>query len=467
MSPLYKKISTFLMLGLLAVSAFFIRLENFKNSPSRTIDEVVFFRMGQQVSSDWGNYNSIQYGQELKASGRELPSYFFKPLYKHPPLFTFLIAFAMKLIGSTSINVAALVVILCGSLLIPLVYLLALEIFMDKRTAILSAIFMWFDPVSTICSQKIWMDTSLCLFSTASVYFFVKALRSDNKLQWWVLSAIMTGLAVNIKYTALLMLAAQWLYILIYKHDLLKTKKLWFLTLITFLMLLPWAIWNLKVYGQFNSTFSEDDFTHLFKTLALRLSVLAAFFASMILLFKKFESKISFTPSPLTAARTTWIIYTALLAILLTSILHSFNMYHLPKTTWVGGLLAQEPANFYLTQLIEFSPLYILSFILLFRFETQPKTPLISVLKLTIAITYIFFIAWGNFQSRYILTAIPALIILASEQIIRWCDQVKAQENWLLRSVLRAGLLLLFCFIIIKTARINSVVSFPNNLCYF
>jgi len=84
------------MLGLLIVSAFFLRLNNFNNSDMHAIDEFVYFRMALQVNNDISDYNSIPYGKVLTKSGRKLPAYFFDPLFKHPPLFTYLLAASMK-----------------------------------------------------------------------------------------------------------------------------------------------------------------------------------------------------------------------------------------------------------------------------------------------------------------------------------------------------------------------------------
>ena len=89
------------MLGSLMISAFLYVLKTSKNSQSRSIDEIVYYRMAKQiVHQGFSGYNSIPYGRELAETGRVLPQYFFEPLFKHPPLFTLLIAFSMKLFRS-------------------------------------------------------------------------------------------------------------------------------------------------------------------------------------------------------------------------------------------------------------------------------------------------------------------------------------------------------------------------------
>ncbi|MBZ0166095.1 MAG: hypothetical protein K8I00_04750, partial [Candidatus Omnitrophica bacterium] len=75
-------------LALLMAWAFIIRQQSILHSQGRSIDEAVYYRMAVQVQSGLENYHTIPYGRKLAATGRELPAYFFQPLYKHPPMFT-------------------------------------------------------------------------------------------------------------------------------------------------------------------------------------------------------------------------------------------------------------------------------------------------------------------------------------------------------------------------------------------
>ena len=72
----FRTVFAWVFLSVLTASAFFIRLENFKKSNMRTIDEIVYFRMAVQMSRNPADYNTIPYGEELKAGGRDLPDYF-------------------------------------------------------------------------------------------------------------------------------------------------------------------------------------------------------------------------------------------------------------------------------------------------------------------------------------------------------------------------------------------------------
>jgi len=149
-----QKASIFLMLGLLTVSAFFMRLENFKRSDLRSIDEIVYYRMAKQVLDEGlSGYHTIPYGEYLAATGRSLPDYFSKPLFKHPPLFTFMAVKSMELFGKSLVS-AGYVSLIFGVLLIPLTYFLGALLF-DRKVGIGSALFMWIEPVSIMTSQKV------------------------------------------------------------------------------------------------------------------------------------------------------------------------------------------------------------------------------------------------------------------------------------------------------------------------
>jgi dolichyl-phosphate-mannose--protein O-mannosyl transferase len=176
---LIKKRTIFLMLGLFAASAFFVRLENFKNSEMRTIDEIVYYHMAEQVlDQGLSGYNSVPYGEELASKGRPLPDYFFQPLFKHPPVFTFLAALSIKVFGKGMIF-AEYVSLLMSVLMIPLIYLLGTLVY-DRRVGILSAFFLWIDPGNIICSQKIWMDTTIAFFTLLAAVLFIGGLKHNR-----------------------------------------------------------------------------------------------------------------------------------------------------------------------------------------------------------------------------------------------------------------------------------------------
>ena len=79
----------YITLGLLVASAFFIRASNQQRSIFCTIDCMVYYRLSSQLMK-YGpsGYSANDLGQALeKKEGKELSSYFFEPLFKHPPLY--------------------------------------------------------------------------------------------------------------------------------------------------------------------------------------------------------------------------------------------------------------------------------------------------------------------------------------------------------------------------------------------
>ena len=56
-----KKIIIFIIIGGLCVSAFFIRLENFKKPGPRTTDEAIYYIMARQMEHNIFDYNATNY----------------------------------------------------------------------------------------------------------------------------------------------------------------------------------------------------------------------------------------------------------------------------------------------------------------------------------------------------------------------------------------------------------------------
>jgi len=360
----FKKTFTFLMLGLLTVSAFFIRLENFKQSYFRTIDEVVYYRMAKQVLNEGiSGYHTIPYGEDLATSGSHLPDYFFQPLFKHPPLFTLMNSFSMRLFGEKLVS-CGYVSILFGVLLIPLIYMLGSLLF-DHKIALLSAIFMWLDPVNIISSQKVWMDTTLAFWCVLSIYLF--ALAQFKKYNFaFLLSAMACGLAMLTKYSGMLTWIIILLYAAAYNRKLFKNRFFLACLLIPGIMLLPWFFWNFQVYG-FDFVLTQINIHHVSfeSTRAKIYSVLILILISGIF-WKQFrssgdldsESDRSNRQSSSGLGRPIMMVCAALLVIgIFPSIIRSLTLSHLPTTSWQQGIFSMELYTFYFGRLIEWSAL--------------------------------------------------------------------------------------------------------------
>jgi hypothetical protein len=78
-----------------------------------------------------------------------------------------------------------------------------------------------------------------------------------------------------------------------------------------------------------------------------------------------------------------------------------------------------------------------------------------------------FFIIWGNYQSRYILAALPILMILGAGLFVRLLDGAGEMPHMAGRILLRAFLLMGFFMAMQKIYFVNIHLSFPHDFCYF
>ena len=468
------KLFCVIFLSLFAVSAFFIRLDTFKKTKKRSLDEVVYYNLGLNLEKDIRNYNSIGIANFWRKEGRVIPLYFTQPLFKHPPFFSFLIAASFKIFGTDPVA-AEYVSLLFGVLLIPLIYLFGTLTF-NRAVGLLSAFFLFIDPVSIICSQKVWMDTLLTFCIFLSIYLFIYA-HKYRKDSFYLYSGIASGLALLTKYPGILPVFIIVIFTSLYHRELLKKKQVILGLLIPFVMFLPWLYWNYLVYGAHfvfkHLTLHNFSIIHTrvkavlsFCLLLIIISLTAVFRAGLIK--EKIVRKIAALKLPgwLNAKNIKLAVGLTAVALLHRSFLQSIQLDFLPANSEFSGLFAYEPRTFYFGKLLQFSLLYFFAFLSFFISSRRENayTPLIKISALVILI---FFTAWGNFQSRYILPGIPFLILLASDTWLKI----------LLRSWYHPDVRIKYCgrFVIIfsgivilwRSYHINSILSATNNMAYF
>ncbi len=475
MKPLFSKLFTFAVLLALAVSAFVIRWDNVQKSRNWTIDEIVYARMARQMRENPYAYNTIAYGHDLASTGRPLPDYFFAPLYKHPPVFTAAIAGTFRLLG-THFKYAILPSLIMGVLAIPVIYLLGSLVF-SRSIGLLAALLLWMDPVSIICSQKIWPDSMIAFFTLLAVTGFAWAV-IKNAPGGFVVAGIATGLAINTKYSAGLILVVFIGYAVLYNRGLFRQPVFRISMALPILMLTPWILWNVAVYGS-NNILSEvshhDEVLALVNLIGQQAAVIMVAFVILALLSLVITKvKKTSTPAAVRTPRsrdllqyTSYVIAILLAhAVLKTFILNSLSIDHAPTTTWQQSFFRYEPPVFYFGRLIEFNLVYLFGFIGLFTFH--PRDPKESgLIRLSAGAIIIFFILWGNFQSRYILPSIPFMLLLSSHMIVKAWDAANRLEHLVPRLAVKGSLAAVILYAVMKTALLNAVVSFPNNMCYF
>jgi len=122
----------------------------------------------------------------------------------HPPMVAWLISLSTYLFGDSEFGVRAGAAFLTlGSIL--LVVALVRRICPDKSAAALATWILLFCPMTAALGMIVTPDTPACFFSVAALYFAVKAIDSPR---WWIGFGICTGLALDSKYTSVLLPAS-------------------------------------------------------------------------------------------------------------------------------------------------------------------------------------------------------------------------------------------------------------------
>jgi len=138
-----------------------------------------------------------------------------------------------------------------------------------------------------------------------------------------------------------------------------------------------------------------------------------------------------------------------------------------------SNLFSTEPWHFYLTRLSELSPVYLFSFlsiILLFGKDRGDRLMLVSSFWILGA-----FIVLGNYQSRYILPAVPFLIILSARFQILLYDKLSlkrlgtegSSDHEFLKTTLKVVSIGIGLFFIIQTLRTGWLLAIGPDFGYF
>jgi len=471
MTETVKKILIAILIGGLCVSAFFIRYNNFKRPGPRTTDEVVYYVMARQMEDNIFAYNASGYALKdaVTHHGTELPDYFFDPLFKHPPAFVLMIYTSVKMFGAGTHLSAGFFPIFCGALALIFVYLLGRRIG-GRAAGILAAGFMFIDPVGIMSSQKVWMDAPLMFFMLLTVYLYYEGIGRRRPLFFW-LGGAAAGLAVMVKYPGILTLAGLMVFVLLCRPRLVRDKMFLASLALPAVISLPWFLLNYYVYGP--DFFLKSLHAHEFGVRSLYSWVILGVLISMGLLAAaawRHPREVSRRFEQLCSSR--FVFYGKLAAFMATLVFiqfyfsRSLNFYEVPAVEWAQGSFSGQPRWFYFQRLLRFCFLYAFAYLAFFDPFFKPD-PGRFLLKINAFLIIVFFAAWGNFQCRYILPALPFLMILSADYIWRLLG-VLARINWVaLRLLLQAAVLILVVLAVCKTMLINYEVSFTNNMCYF
>ncbi|MCA9403343.1 MAG: glycosyltransferase family 39 protein [Candidatus Omnitrophica bacterium] len=448
---------------LLMAGAFAVRQESILQSRIHSIDEIVYFRMAMQVRKGWQHYHTMPYGRELADRGRDLPDYFFRPLYKHPPLFTAVNSLSYRIFAPNRMwpFYASLA---CGLLMIPLIYLIGARIF-NRAVGFAAAVVMSLDPIGVMVSQKMWMDSMLGLLAVTALYVYAKAITARRNSDF-IVAGIFSGLGALTKYTGAIGTVVLFVYALVLDRGLFRNKYFVVSLFLPLVMLLPWIAWNVRVYGtgytpwQGHLMVNSPHFAILLRTLLILLitGAVALYF------YLRYRSLVSLDEEFMLKLR--WVLGITTALALFPAIIKSFNLTHLPAVGWSGAPFYGSSRGFYFVRLLEWN---LINFFALLAFFV-PKSawrPGEKLLRTGFMVVLAIFTVWGAFQSRYIIAAVPLGILIGANFLYEMWQKTEALESLPARVAGRSAIIVIVFMITARMMFINQFISYTNDMCYF
>ncbi len=179
---------------------------------------------------------------------------FFTAWFEKPPLYMWMMSGLMKILGFNSWS-ARIPSATFGFLTIILVYLIAKKFF-NKTTAFISSLALMTTIQFLYYSRASMLDVTATFFITLAIYTYWQA-KNNQKILFWLLSGVSTGLAVMTKgFVGLLPFLVICLYeiylILVYKQKINRSIVLNFILMfISFsIIALPWHLVMYKMFGK-------------------------------------------------------------------------------------------------------------------------------------------------------------------------------------------------------------------------
>lgn len=174
----------------------------------------------------------------------------FVPTYRifeyYPPFFSYIAAVVTLFFGG-DLNNLRMISVFFGSLTVPLLYLFGTAMY-DRRTGLLSALFMSFSAYHSLFSRLIMQEAFTLFFIIAFLYFFWLSQHSEQEKKarnYAILAGAMLGLSFDAKYISIFLVPAITAYLLWtnnFNFKILIDKKMILMYTFTFLFILPLLI---------------------------------------------------------------------------------------------------------------------------------------------------------------------------------------------------------------------------------
>ncbi|MFP4118710.1 MAG: ArnT family glycosyltransferase [Candidatus Woesearchaeota archaeon] len=217
------------------------------------------------VRNDYHYWDETVYLQNAEVLIGEQPQNHYHEWDLRPPLFSLILGLIMFF--TTSLPAIHIMISLLATSTIFFTYLLGRQAY-DRKTGVLAAAFMGLSYAHIILSHDLLVDPILPLFWILTTYFFLKATKTKARKDY-ILTGIMTGLAILMKFTSLMLAIIIPITMLYQKIVEVKKRKKERVTthilkalrhtfseqpflswsLATFLTLTPYLVWNTLTYG--------------------------------------------------------------------------------------------------------------------------------------------------------------------------------------------------------------------------
>ena len=477
----FGRYSFFFILGII-ILVYFVHLyvaDYQHRGRQTTMDEMVYTRLGFQLKNGEG-YNTLQIYEEYLKAGHKLPTDFSRPLFKHPPFFSFLVSLSytfqkkkasypfQELYAS-----ASKVSNIMGCLLILLVFLIGGKSYDDSRVGFLAALLLVFDVNYLNCSQKVWMETTLAVMIWLSLYLLYKSM--DQK--WYFpLAGITVGLALLTKYTAVIVFPAVLTYAALYRRHVFHQYHFYIFLFVSILMFFPWIYANIHQYGGWRSLpeiFSRHGwvFNQIAPFIKVFVAVSIMIMATMILksrcsfLREPMEKVASFIPGVFSGISCLVLVYLLIQSDFRQSLIKSFSWSGFPRSGWEMYMFNQEPRYFYFKQFLEYSPFYIFFFMALVVAPVKKQAD--KFLFITSAWMLVFASLWGSYQGRYILYLTPAAMLMTASILVLIWDRLMSINSFKWKMTGVSIYVLMIGYFLVKTGRVDYFHAINNNVAYY
>jgi len=454
------------------------RVEAMRNQVLITTDGKIYDHLGTQLKYFPSVYSTRLIWKSVKGSrsGPEVErirKYMTAPLFKHPPLYAYLISVSKRIFGNSR-NSSRYVTVFFGLATIVVVFCLG-KVLWGAYWGLLAAFLTAIDPVSMFCSQKIWIESTETFFIYSGLLLLFMAGRGRRV---YSLSAVFMGLALLCKYSAILVMVPVYA-VLIFSRYIKDRKALLLYFTVPFLVFSPWIIWNFKVYGwSFASLiltgfsvlapgklFMLSTFIVVATSVVVLLAVIRCFFAERIRAFCAIRLSLPDTDvllKWLRIAASTAVI--AVLCISAADIFRGFSWKYLAPTGASRHMLKNESAHFFFSHLMELSPLFVFSYISVF-FTRRWKTEN-TILFLIPVVSFVFLGVVGGYESRYAAIATPAMMLLGCygiRELFASCSGITGLRKYVIMSLLASVIVIA----VSKTLYYDLIVVIKNDFIYF